>query len=108
MVVKNKGGVGMKTKIWGGEMSILRGKVFEKAGVNISTVFGELSNELKAKFLNRKSSNFWASGISVIVHPFSPKIPAIHMNTRFIVTSKTWFGGGTDITYDLKASKSKN
>ena len=90
-------------------MSILRGKVFKKAGVNISTVFGKLSNELKGKIPGtEKSSNFWASGISVVIHPFSPKIPAIHMNTRFIVTSKTWFGGGTDITpYDLKASKSK-
>lgn len=93
----------------GGEMSILRGKVFEKAGVNISTVFGKLSDELKGKIPGtEKSSNFWASGISVVIHPFSPKIPAIHMNTRFIVTSKTWFGGGTDITpYDLEANKSK-
>ena len=70
-------------------MSILRGKVFEKAGVNISTVFGELSDELKGKIPGtEKSSNFWASGISVVIHPFSPKIPAIHMNTRFIVTVK--------------------
>ena len=64
---------------------------------------------LKAKIPGtEKSSSFWASGISVVIHPFSPKIPAIHMNTRFIVTSKAWFGGGTDITpYDLEAVKSK-
>ena len=92
----------------GGEMSVLRGETFEKAGVNISTVFGPISDELKGKIPGSKNTkNFWASGISVVIHPYSPKIPAIHMNTRFIVTGKNWFGGGTDITpYNLKSSSS--
>ena len=80
-------------------MSVLRGETFEKAGVNISTVFGPISQELKGKIPGSKTAKgFWASGISVVIHPYSPKIPAIHMNTRFIVTGKNWFGGGTDIT----------
>ena len=86
-------------KLGGGEMSVLRGETFEKAGVNISTVFGPISQELKGKIPGSKTAKgFWASGISVVIHPYSPKIPAIHMNTRFIVTGKNWFGGGTDIT----------
>ena len=98
-----------KKDLGGGEMSLLRGKVFEKAGVNISTVYGNFSDKLKGKIPGTdKKSDFWASGISVVVHPFSPKIPAIHMNTRFIVTEKKWFGGGVDITpTDKKSSSSK-
>ena len=92
----------------GGEMSLLKGKVFEKAGVNISTVFGKFTKEFKNEIPGtEKSPNFWASGISIVIHPFSPKIPSIHMNTRFIVTQKSWFGGGTDITpTDKKSSES--
>ena len=90
----------------GGEMRILRGKIFEKAGVNISTVYGELSEELSGKIPGTKTKNeFWASGISLVIHPLSPKIPAIHMNTRFIVTEKAWFGGGIDITPTDKESQ---
>ena len=98
-----------KKDLGGGEMSLLRGKVFEKAGVNISTVHGNLSEKLKGKIPGtEKKSDFWASGISVVVHPFSPKVPAIHMNTRFIVTEKKWFGGGVDITpTDIKSCDSK-
>ena len=98
-----------KKDLGGGEMSLLRGKVFEKAGVNISTVYGNFSEKLKGKIPGtEKKSDFWASGISVVVHPFSPKVPAIHMNTRFIVTEKQWFGGGVDITpTDKKSSSSK-
>tara|TARA_Y100000589_G_C27115003_1_gene613864 strand:- start:570 stop:1415 length:846 start_codon:yes stop_codon:yes gene_type:complete len=94
----------------GGEMSILRGNTFEKAGVNISTVFGSIPSELKGKIPGSDSSrSFWASGISVVIHPFSPKIPAVHMNTRFIVTNKCWFGGGMDITpSDLNSKESKD
>ncbi len=96
-------------ELGGGEMRVLRGNVFEKAGVNTSTVFGELSNQLAGKIPGtKKNSKFWASGISLVIHPFSPKIPAIHMNTRFIVTEKHWFGGGIDITpTDKKSNESK-
>lgn len=90
----------------GGEMSVLRGKVFEKAGVNISTVYGKLSKDLIGKIPGtEKTNNFWASGISLVIHPKSPHIPAIHMNTRYIITSKSWFGGGADITPTNKDSK---
>ncbi len=90
----------------GGEMSLMRGKIFEKAGVNISTVFGEFSEKMQGKIPGTENSNnFWASGISVVIHPFSPKVPTIHMNTRFIVTEKAWFGGGADITPTYKNSK---
>ena len=93
-------------RLGGGEMRLLRGEVFEKAGVNVSTVFGQLSNKLKGKIPGTESdSGFWASGISLVIHPFSPKIPAIHMNTRYIVTQKSWFGGGIDITPSDKSSE---
>jgi coproporphyrinogen III oxidase len=93
-------------KLGGGEMSLIRGKIFEKAGVNISTVYGELSDSMVGKVPGTKNSkNFWASGISVVIHPFSPKIPTIHMNTRFIVTEQCWFGGGADITPTNKESE---
>jgi len=92
-------------KLGGGEMRLLRGDVFEKAGVNVSTVFGQLSKKLKGKIPGtERNSRFWASGISLVIHPFSPKIPAIHMNTRYIVTQKSWFGGGIDITPSDKNS----
>ena len=87
-------------------MRLLRGEVFEKAGVNVSTVFGRLSKKLKGKIPGTEhDSEFWASGISLVIHPFSPKIPAIHMNTRYIVTQKSWFGGGIDITPSDKSSE---
>ena len=90
----------------GGEMRLLRGKVFEKAGVNVSTVFGSLSEKLIGKIPGtEKKSDFWASGISLVIHPLSPKVPAIHMNTRFIATQKSWFGGGIDLTPSNKESK---
>ncbi|MEE2694913.1 MAG: oxygen-dependent coproporphyrinogen oxidase [Pseudomonadota bacterium] len=96
-------------KLGGGEMMLLRGEVFEKAGVNISTVFGKLSKNLIGRIPGtKKKPHFWASGISLVIHPVSPKIPAIHMNTRFLVTEKCWFGGGTDITpSDKKSNESK-
>lgn len=83
----------------GGEMSVLRGQVFEKAGVNISVVEGEFTPDFAARVPGTDGGRqFWAAGISLVMHPRSPKIPAVHMNTRMIVTAKGWFGGGGDLT----------